>query len=201
MADVLRKLLDIQTELKAPKNQYNSFGNYKYRSAEDILEAVKPLCKNHGAVLTVADELVMVGDRFYVKATATLAALEGGEVSACAYAREDAQKKGMDGSQVTGAASSYARKYALNGLFCIDDTKDADGHNGNQQEDVPDFVAELDTEKELTDKWVGAGYKREQLAPAFEKKYGVSLAKATVAQMRKAIIDLEEKKKQKSQSM
>lgn len=137
---ILKKLLDIQTDLKAPKGQYNSFGKYKYRSAEDILEAVKPLCKKHGAVLILTDEIITIGDqdhkkteesvftgnRYYVKASATLASVDGGEVCVCAYAREDYDKKGMDGSQITGAASSYARKYALNGLFCIDDTKDAD---------------------------------------------------------------------------
>lgn len=135
-AEVMKRLLDIQIELKAPKGQFNSFGKYNYRSAEDILEAVKPLCKIHGAVLTITDELVTIGDRYYVKATAALMSVDGGEVYTHAYAREDADRKGMDGSQITGAASSYARKYALNGLFCIDDTKDADAdeHTKNQQD-------------------------------------------------------------------
>ena len=120
-------IISIQNELKAPKGQFNSFGRYKYRSCEDILEAVKPLLHKYSCSLNISDEIVMVGDRFYIKATATLRKDTGEVVSAsAAYAREDESKKGMDGAQVTGAASSYARKYALNGLFCIDDTKDAD---------------------------------------------------------------------------
>ena len=119
------KLLDIQTELKAPKGQYNSFGKYKYRSCEDILEAVKPLLKKNKCMLTVGDEIVNIGDRYYIKATATISDGEG-SVSNTAYARETEKKSGMDESQITGTASSYARKYALNGLFLIDDTKDAD---------------------------------------------------------------------------
>jgi len=120
-------IISIQNELKAPKGQFNSFGRYKYRSCEDILEAVKPLLHKYSCSLNISDEVVMVGDRFYVKSTATLRK-DTGEVisSSVACAREDEAKKGMDGAQVTGAASSYARKYALNGLFCIDDTKDAD---------------------------------------------------------------------------
>ena len=120
--DALQK---IQAELKAPKGQYNSFGKYAYRSAEDILEAVKPLLKKNKAELILSDEIVEVGGRIYVKATAMLNA-DGEKAVVNAYAREPEQKKGMDESQITGTASSYARKYALNGLFLIDDTKDAD---------------------------------------------------------------------------
>lgn len=124
---VYEKLSKVQTELKAPKGQYNSFGKYKYRSCEDILEAVKPLNAKHGVVLTVGDEVVEISNRFYVKATATFVDIESGEkIINTALAREDDAKKGMDGSQITGTASSYARKCCLNGLFCIDDTKDAD---------------------------------------------------------------------------
>ena len=124
----------IQSELKAPKGQYNSFGKYKYRSCEDILEAAKPILAKHNTALTLSDELVLIGDRYYIKATATLIAAEG-SISTTAYAREDETKKGMDGSQITGTASSYARKYALNGLFCIDDTKDDDtDENHNEQQ-------------------------------------------------------------------
>lgn len=127
MKEVLKKLLEIQVELKAPKNQYNSFGNYSYRSCEDILEAVKPLCKKHGCVLTLTDTVKQIGDRYYIEATAILFDIETAEmISATSSAREPATKKGSDESQITGAASSYARKYALNGLFDIDDTKDAD---------------------------------------------------------------------------
>jgi hypothetical protein len=135
----MKELIKIIAELKAPKGQYNSFGKYKYRSCEDILEAVKPLCVKNNVLLTLTDDIVLIGDRFYVKATATVTNLDGVCVSASALAREEDTKKGMDGSQVTGASSSYARKYALNGLFCIDDTKDADATNkhGKEEEQRP----------------------------------------------------------------
>lgn len=122
------KLMQIQQKLKAPKGQHNSFGNYNYRSAEDILEAVKPLLYEQECTLTLSDDIVVVGDRFYIKTTATLTDTEGkgDHIQVTALAREALQKKGMDDSQITGTASSYARKYALNGLFAIDDTKDAD---------------------------------------------------------------------------
>ena len=128
--DVFGKLLVVQSELKAPKGQYNSFGKYKYRSCEDIVEAVKPILAKVNAVILLNDEIVEVSGRFYVKATARFLDCEGGGfVEANAFAREDESKKGMDGAQVTGATSSYARKYALNGLLAIDDTKDADATN------------------------------------------------------------------------
>lgn len=121
------KLLKIQTELKAPKGQFNSFGGYKYRSCEDILEAVKPLLKDNKVVLTITDTVDNIGERFYIKAAAVLTDTESDEsIINTAYARECEEKKGQDCSQITGTASSYARKYALNGLFLIDDTKDAD---------------------------------------------------------------------------
>ena len=120
---LIMELSKIQQQLKAPKGQLNKFGNYRYRSCEDIIEAVKPLL--NGASLVISDEVVLIGDRYYIKATATLS--DGKEtIQATAYARESEQRKGMDDGQLTGAASSYARKYALNGLFAIDDTKDAD---------------------------------------------------------------------------
>ena len=124
----MSELIKIQTELKAPKGKYNSFGKYKYRSCEDILEAVKPVLKKHNSILTISDEMVQVGDRVYVKATAKLIAgeTENDVYTVTAYAREPETKKGMDEAQITGTASSYARKYALNGLFLIDDTKDPD---------------------------------------------------------------------------
>ena len=125
---MLEKLQKIQKELKAPKGQYNSFGKYKYRSAEDILEAVKPILDSNGCALTISDNVIYIGDRYYIQATVTLYDSKTGSVIAevCALAREEEEKKGQDSSQITGTASSYARKYALNGLFCIDDTKDAD---------------------------------------------------------------------------
>ena len=125
---IVKTLSKIQAELKAPKGQRNTFGKYNYRSAEDILEAVKPLTAKNGLILTLSDEIELIGDRIYVKATARLTNGEQ-EVVTVAFAREEASKKGMDASQVTGAASSYARKYALNGLFCIDDNKDSDATN------------------------------------------------------------------------
>lgn len=128
MLEILNK---IQCELKAPKTQMNKFGGYAYRSCEDILEAVKPLLQKYEAVLTIGDEIIAVADRIYVKATATLKGKDG-EVSVSAYAREPASKKGSYESQITGAASSYARKYALNGLFAIDDAKDADATNTHE---------------------------------------------------------------------
>lgn len=126
-------LQKIQAELKAPKGQYNSFGKYKYRSTEDIVEAAKPVLAKYDLALNLVDEIVNVGDRYYVKATATLLNAEGEVVTlATAFAREPESKKGMDESQITGATSSYARKYALNGLFAIDDTKDADATNDHK---------------------------------------------------------------------
>ena len=124
---IIDKLGIIQSILKAPKHQYNTFGKYYYRSCEDILEAAKPICLENGVVLVIRDEIVNIGDRFYVKAEAILTDAETKEtITNVAYAREEEKKSGMDGSQITGTASSYARKYCLNGLFCIDDTKDAD---------------------------------------------------------------------------
>lgn len=125
------RLIAVQSQLKVPKNQYNDYGGFKYRSCEDILEAVKPLLQKEGLYVTIADDIVVIGERFYVKATATLSDGKN-SISNHAFAREDAAKKGMDGSQVTGTASSYARKYALNGLLAIDDTKDADTLNNGQ---------------------------------------------------------------------
>ena len=146
MANIYEKLLKVQQELKAPKGQYNSFGKYKYRSCEDILESVKPLLEKNKLTLILTDTIIPASEtRFYVKATAKLIDIEKKDVEGntenqvienTAFAREDAEKKGMDGSQITGTASSYARKYALNGLFLIDDTKDADTdeyHNQNEQ--------------------------------------------------------------------
>ena len=136
---VYEKLLAIQRELKAPKNQYNSFGKYNYRSCEDILTAVKPLLAENKLTLRLSDKVVCIGERYYVEAHAVLTDYtDGTDVQSCAYAREDESKKGMDGSQITGTASSYARKYALNGLFLIDDTEDADTEAHRRQMDNAD---------------------------------------------------------------
>lgn len=129
----MKELITIQSTLKSPKSQFNAFGNYKYRKVEDILEAVKPIMSNLGCTLVMTDDIEMVGNRIYVKATATLKNSKGEIEITTGYAREEETKKGMDGSQITGAASSYARKYALNGLFAIDDNADSDTTNIDQQ--------------------------------------------------------------------
>lgn len=130
MQKIYEKLAVIQAELHSPKSEYNAFGKYSYRTAEAILEAVKPFLKAQGCVLNCSDELLLIGDRYYIKATATIVAVEdGSSLSTTAWAREELDKKGMDQSQVTGASSSYARKYALNGLLAIDNTPDSDTTN------------------------------------------------------------------------
>lgn len=131
--DIYKQLRSVQVELKAPKSQYNAFGKYKYRNCEDILEAVKPILDKHGLTLTISDSIEAIAERFYVRAEAIVSNDSGEMVNVIGYAREEESKKGMDGSQVTGASSSYARKYALNGLFCIDDTKDSDTTNEHGQ--------------------------------------------------------------------
>lgn len=155
---IVEKLINIQQELKAPKNQRNNFGGYNYRSCEDILEAVKPLLKANNCALTISDELVSVGERFYIRATATITDAENKDdyFSNTAYAREAETKKGMDESQITGACSSYARKYALNGLFCIDDVKDADATNTHDKEEPKAEVKKASAKQiELINKLVG----------------------------------------------
>lgn len=132
----MKELGIIQSKLKAPKSQLNKFGNYNYRSCEDILEAVKPLLAENDCTLTISDDIVLIGNRIYVKAIAIITNSSGEKEQSTAFAREEETKKGMDSSQITGSTSSYARKYALNGLFCIDDTKDADYNdkdNGNDK--------------------------------------------------------------------
>lgn len=138
MSEIYSKLLKCQLQLKAPKSQYNAFGKFSYRSCEDILEAAKPVMNECGATVLMSDEISLIGERYYVKSTAKFVDVETGEsISVTACAREAENKSGMDSSQITGSASSYARKYALNGLFDIDDSKDADtGNNGKQTDKV-----------------------------------------------------------------
>ena len=139
--NVYEKLMAVQTKLRAPKGQYNSFGRYSYRSCEDILEALKPLLAEVGAIVNISDEVKLIGDRFYVEATAMFLDCETGDsVVARASAREDETKKGMDLAQVTGSVSSYARKYALNGLFAIDDNKDSDATNTHGKDIKPNMT-------------------------------------------------------------
>ena len=148
--NVYEKLMTVQTKLRAPKSQYNSFGRYSYRSCEDILEALKPLLAKVGAIVNVTDEIKLIGDRYYVEATASFIDTETGErMIAKASAREAEAKKGMDDSQVTGSVSSYARKYALNGLFAIDDNKDADSTNTHSKELKPNMTPTGVTEAQL----------------------------------------------------
>ena len=149
--NIYEQLTEVQNELKAPKSKYNSFGKYNYRSCEDILEAVKPILKAKRLAMTVKDDVFNIGDRFYIMATVTVFDCESEEkVTTTAYAREDADKKGMDGSQITGSSSSYARKYALNGMFAIDDTKDADSWNTHDKDrTVEKKEAERATEEQV----------------------------------------------------
>lgn len=155
------RVVIVQKELKAPKSQYNSFGKYRYRNAEDILNSVKPLLAVNDLILTLSDELIALGSRIYVKATATLQDCNtANTISVDAYAREDEVRKGMDGSQITGAASSYARKYALNGLFLIDDTKDADATNdgtheanNNRLQEALNLIAQANNRETLNKIW------------------------------------------------
>lgn len=154
--NVYEKLIKVQAELKAPKSKFNSFGKYKYRSLEDILEGVKPLLEKNKASLVIADSMEQIGDRYYLKATATFIDTENGEsVSNSALARESADKKGMDDSQITGTASSYARKYALNGLLLIDDTKDADTDEAHVEKEARAEKAKDDEKNEALVKDIG----------------------------------------------
>lgn len=132
----MEELIAIQSELKAPKSQFNKFGGYKYRKAEDILEAVKPLLAKQKCTLIITDDVVLIGNRIYVKATAAIKNEKGECETTTGWAREEETKKGMDGSQITGASSSYARKYALNGLFAIDDNADSDTTNDGQHQEA-----------------------------------------------------------------
>ena len=146
--NIYEKINKIQVELKAPKSQRNNFGNYNFRNCEEILEALKPLLLREKIIIQLSDDLVQIGDRFYIKATATLIDVESGEKhSTTAFAREELSKKGMDGSQITGASSSYARKYALNGLLAIDDTKDSDTTNTHNNNDSKNQKKQVSTEE------------------------------------------------------
>ena len=154
----MKELITIQSELKAPKTQYNKFGGYKYRKAEDILEAVKPLLAKQKCTLIITDDIVMVGSRIYVKATATIKNEKGEYETSTGWAREEETKKGMDGSQITGASSSYARKYALNGLLAIDDNADSDTtndgqHQAAQQQESQQAQAAQPTQQQSTPKY------------------------------------------------
>lgn len=187
------KLMNIQGELKAPKGQYNGFGKYKYRSCEDILEAVKPLLNKYKTTLRLNDELVLIGERYYVKATAILTDVESDEeIINTSYAREEEGKKGMDGSQVTGASSSYARKYALNGLFAIDDVKDSDTTNiGDSEEPKKEYHSTKpasDKQIEIIKKTIGRLMNKEEVMSSLLKGFNVTkLEDLTMSQASEAI--------------
>lgn len=169
--NIYKKLMLVQSKLKAPKNQYNSFGKYSYRSCEDILEGLKPLLNEVEAIITLNDEVVNIGERFYIKAIATFIDIATGEkVEVSALAREDETKKGMDSAQVTGSVSSYARKYALNGLFAIDDTKDSDSTNKHDKD--KGNVTNLNTEN----KWTNAKLTDSQIKRLYAIAYKKGIA-------------------------
>ena len=192
-------LLAVQESLKVPKAQRNEFANYKYRSCEDILEAVKPLCVSHGLLLTLTDEAVQVGGRYYIKATASVT--DGKDaVKVEALAREEETKKGMDASQITGTASSYARKYALNGLFCIDDTKDADTMPPTEEKPKPaakgkpaPAMATKSTLLQIAEKAGGAGISNADvnaiITGVFHKANGYALTESEAQDLLSKLID------------
>lgn len=182
--NIYEKLLNIQNELKAPKNQFNNFGNYKYRNAEDILEAVKPICLKYKAVINVKDTIIQVGDRYYVEATAYITDVEkpAEYIENKASAREEENKKGMDSSQVTGATSSYARKYALNGLLCIDDTKDTDSEEYQKRSNVKSAEK---SETMITDKQkklIINQFKKEEILKYLEEVKKAKLGELTLVE-------------------
>ena len=205
---IYTKLMNIQRDLKAPKGQYNSFGKYKYRSCEDILEAVKPLLAREKVTLLISDEVVEIGGRVYIKATARLYDLEDSDgVENTALARESDDKKGMDESQITGTASSYARKYCLNGLFLIDDTKDADTDEYRNQQKKADDEAENKKMVKKADTKLSTTQVTAMLAklennnvdiPGLLNMYGLScIEDMTVSQMADINLKLETAKKEK----
>ena len=197
--EIYKKLSRIQCELVATKGQYNSFGKYSYRSCEDILEAVKPLLDKYDVAIVIKDDIVLVGDRFYVKATATLIDSDTGEtVETSAFARESADKKGMDSSQVTGATSSYARKYALNGLFAIDDNKDADATNTHGKDTIKVNMTPALSEAQLKRLYaIGnkVGIKKEVLDSTVKKSFGCEPRDMTKEQYQNICERLEKKSK------
>ena len=175
--NVYQKLMEVQSKLKAPKSQYNSFGKYSYRSCEDILEALKPLLNEVGAIVNISDQVKLIGDRYYIEATAMFLDVNTGDsIISKAIAREDESKKGQDLAQLSGATSSYARKYALNGLFAIDDNKDADSINTHGKEIKPNMTpvsglseAQLKRLYAIGNK---AGFKKDVVEATVKKMFG-----------------------------
>ena len=195
--NVYEKLMTVQTKLRAPKGQYNSYGGYSYRSCEDILEALKPLLAEVGAIVNISDEVKLIGDRFYVEATAMFLDCETGDsVVARASAREAQTRKGMDDSQITGAVSSYARKYALNGLFAIDDNKDADSTNTHNKENKPNTTTRS---KEIKPNMTPTGITEAQLKRLFAIGNKAGIKKEVVEGTVRKIFNCEAKDMTKEQ--
>ena len=181
--NVYQKLMEVQSKLKAPKSQYNSFGKYSYRSCEDILEALKPLLNEVGAIVNISDQVKLIGDRYYIEATAMFLDVNTGDsIISKAMAREDESKKGQDLAQLSGATSSYARKYALNGLFAIDDNKDADSTNKHSKDNeikpnipfrgmISDGISEAQLKRLFA---IGnkAGFKKDVVEATVKKMFG-----------------------------
>ena len=191
---IYKELREVQQKLKAPKGQKNTFGNYNYRSAEDILEAVKPLLHGAGLTMIVSDELINQGDRYYVKASATIFNDQGETLVATGLAREAFDKKGMDDAQITGSASSYARKYALNGLFNIDDTKDADTNEYTNNAPKMTPKERADSRQEVWDAGSLPRAKKKINEMLTDKGYDTAIAKLTFVKsvLSKETIDTEE---------
>jgi len=194
MSNIYTSLRNIQAELKAPKSQFNSFGKYNYRNAEDILEAVKPLLVKHNLTMTITDDIVFVGERYYIKATVSLFDEELIEVRVSAFAREEETKKGMDSSQITGSASSYARKYALNGMFAIDDTKDSDTTNTHGKEEKPKLIT-VEQSKELREAYKG----REDKLATYLDKVGLDKLGDMLEEDARQLLDLINARKPKTE--
>ena len=171
--EIYKKLLNIQCELKSPKSQFNAFGKYNYRSCEDILESLKPLLNKYKLTVILSDEIVLIGDRYYLKATAKVVDIEDGlSIENYSYAREDETKKGQDLAQVTGSVSSYARKYALNGLFAIDDTKDSDATNKHDKD--------KSTQLDISDRWSNGKLTEKQISRLYAIAYSKGYDRDTV---------------------
>ena len=188
---IYEKMSDIQTRLKAPKSQYNSFGKYNYRNCEDILEAVKPLLNEHKLYINISDTVEHVGDRYYIKATVTVSDGES-TITSQAYAREEESKKGMDGSQVTGTSSSYARKYALNGMFAIDDTKDSDTTNTSGKDQPKEYKCECCGKPFTEFDWKGRHYTAGQAYGMSKEINGKPLCKSCANKQRSEQINIDE---------
>lgn len=208
--NIYEKLLIVQKELKAPKGQWNNFGGYYYRNCEDILESLKPILNDLGLIILIKDEVIVIGDRYYVKAIVRLIDTDSKEeIENVAYAREEENKKGQDGSQITGSSSSYARKYALNGMFAIDDTKDSDTtnkHGKDEEEEKENKSNNNDNSKTLSEKQINrlyaiaynAGYDGNKISSYIYAKYSKEAKNLTKEEYDYVCKSLENKKSEKT---